>query len=526
MAKKRKGYVELNGTALDTADVLSIYIFNEEDGTEHLLCNCGANVYSINTTTGATASIIAGLTPGAVMSYATINDLVYMSNGVDNVYKWDGTTATALAALPKAKWLVVHGDKLFFIATTALPNYVYFSQAGTPETIDADAYFEVYTDDGDILTGAASFGVLILFKNESTHILEGKTKAQLLLSDSLGNIHPRIGCTSALSIAHVPGGVMFRSDDGVQFTNAINISKQSDRVDELLANEVYTYRAKSAAFWDGKNYRLSYTTGLNTSPDMSLVYEEYGIYNALGSKENHVPWVVFTYGMNAYTVTKSGIIYAAGNDGVVYTIDSGTSDNGEDIVMKVITGVFNWETPFTTKIFRKAGINLWRSVATITWQLSVDRGRASFSKDFSSLTGLTYWGLNNWAISSGTVTVTNGSPTVTGDASADFTYVQVGDSFQVDGDAASYEVQSVVVATKTITLTTNYTGTGGAGKVFVVWNDDTMFWTSPTSSYEQISLPKRLIGKNAQIQLLEASTTAEVEIYATDLRFLPLEEAK
>ena len=530
MVKKRMGYTELNSVALDTPDVISIYIYQKENGEEFILCNCGTDVYHV-AADGSSTSIITGLlTAGNVMSYATVNNLVYMSNGFDNVYSWDGLApaATALPALPKAKWLIVHGDKLFFIATAANPNYVYFSQAGGPEVIDTDAYFEVYTDDGDILTGAASFlGVLILFKNTSIHVLQGKTKAELSLTSNLGNIHPRIGCIAALSIVYVPGGVMFLSNDGVQFINGANISKQSDKVDPFLANIAFDYRQTSAAFWDGKNYRLSYVTGAtDTTPNESLVYEEYGIYNALGSKEEHVPWVVFTYGMNAYAVTKAGTIYAAGNDGFLYTIDDDTSDNGAEIVMKVITGVFNFEAPFMTKIFRKAGINLWRSIATVNWQISIDRGRATYQKAFSSLTGLTYWGLNNWAISSGTVTVTNSSPDVVGDADADFTLVQAGDSFQVDGDAASYVVSVCDPVTKVITLTTNYTGTTGAGKVFVVWNDDTMFWTEPTSSYEQISLPKRLIGKNAQIQLLEASTTAEVEIYATDLRFLPLQEGK
>ena len=526
MVKKRKGYTELNTVALDTPDVISIYIYHKENGEEFILCNCGTDVYHV-AADGSFSSIITGLTAGNVMSYATINNLVYMSNGVNNVYHWNGIAAagTAVPALPKAKWLIVHGDKLFYIATAANPNYVYFSQAGTPETIDTDAYFEIYTDDGDILTGVASFvGILILFKNESIHILEGKTKAELLLTSNLKNLHPRIGCVSAQSISYVPGGVMFLSDDGVQFTNSVNISKQSDNVSNFLNEITFTYRQRSAAFWDGKNYRLSYVTGVNTRPNESLVYEEYGIYNALGSKTEHVPWVLWTYGMNAYVVTKSGTIYAAGNDGFLYTIDSGTSDNGAEIVMKAITGVFNFEAPYMTKIFRKAGINLWRSVATVNWQISIDRGRATFLKKFGSLTGLTYWGLNNWAISSGTVTATNGFPTVVGDVDTDFTLVQAGDSFQVDGDAVSYIVDSVLAGT--ITLKTNYTGITGAGKTFVVWNDDTMFWTTPSSSYEQISLPKRLIGKNAQIQLLEASATAEVEIYATDLRFLPLEEGK
>ena len=101
MVKKRKGYTELNTVALDTPDVISIYIYHKENGEEFILCNCGTDVYHV-AADGSFSSIITGLTAGNVMSYATINDLVYMSNGVNNVYHWNGIAAagTAVPALP------------------------------------------------------------------------------------------------------------------------------------------------------------------------------------------------------------------------------------------------------------------------------------------------------------------------------------------------------------------------------------------------------------------------------------------
>lgn len=595
---KRKGYSKLNADPLiaDT-EVLSVFVYGS-----YILANCGTKIFAI-TTAGVAVSIVTGLTAGYPVSYAVYDGTVYMSNGKDTPWKWDGVRAattvdadsnagqpvlnvasttgfevgktvvineggpreetkiiavggitpgvsltmtqnltyahTQLQAdevwsattelsgsLPKAKWLVLHRDKLFYIATIDNPNYVYFSQAGVPETIDADAFFIVYTDDNQELTGGASlYGYLMLFKESSTHKLGGTTKQQLTLASNLVSAHPRIGCIAFLTITHVPGGLMFLSNDGVQFTNTVDIVRQSDNVDYFLSKMADAHKEWCSAFWDGKNLRVSYPTGSNTYPNESLVYGEDGIKNALGPKEAHKPWALWTYGMNAYSRALNGIIYAASGAGQVYIIDSGLSDDEADIQLKAATKVFDSGTPYLTKIYRYMGMNVYRSACSPEFIMVVDRGLASYLKALDVATGLTFWGSHNWAISTGTVTV-NATANVIGDGDVDWTNVVPGDSFQVDGDSVSYVIDSVDIPAKTLVLTTNYTGTGGAGKNYAIWNDDTLRWIDATPDYEQFSLPKRLKGKCIQIHMREEGDTSELEIYSLNLRLLPREGAR
>ena len=521
--RKRPGYKELNTTALEGgADVLSVYEFYD-GSTSHILINCGQKILEIDPTDGSVDEIVTGLQAGLPVSYATYGLVVYMSNGYNSVWKWNGTDAAEeLASLPKAKWLIEHRGKLFYLQALGEDvNKVFFSQAALPETIDSDAEFIVYTDDGDKLTGVASlFGYLILFKNLSTHRLQGARKEQLILPDYLVCAHPRVGCVAYNTIVRVPGGILFLSKEGVQFTNSADIVKQSDNVDWFLKKIAGANEANSSAFWDGRNARVSYPTGSNTRPNETLVYGREGIENALGPKEAHKPWSLFDYGMNAYCFARNGTIYGAGKAGFVYLIDQGLSDADQKIEMKAETKIFDFGAPYRTDVFRKAGINTYNGKATLEFILSVDRGKQTHRKTFEAKSGQTYWGVHNWAISSGTVTVTNGSPIVTGDAEVDWTELKVGDSFQVDGDDTVYTVLTKDSATQ-ITLTGDYGGTGGADKTFCIWNEDTLFWTEPLPSYEEFSLPKRLKGKNIQVQFREEGDDSEIEIYGLDVRILP-----
>lgn len=509
--RKRPGYVKLNTSAIGGgADVLSIYEFYD-GSSSHILLNCGTVIYEIDSN-GDTTEIVTGLTAGYPVSFATYGWVVYMSNGKDSVWKWNGTDAAEeLATLPKAKWLIEHRDKLFYLqAFGEDANKVFFSQAAKPEVIDDDAEFIVYTDDGDSLAGVASlFGYLMLFKNLSTHRLQGARKDQLILSDNLVCAHPRVGCVAHNSIVHVPGGVLFLSDEGIQFTDSSAIAKQSGKVDYFLSKIAEAHKENSCAFWDGKNYRVSYPTGTNSLPNETLCY----------NLQNRA-WTLFNYGMNAYFVARDGTIYAAGQDGFIYLIDQGLSDADSEIEMRVESKVFDLGTPYMTKVYRYAGVDTHNGKATLELILSLDRGIQSYLKTFEAKAGETRWGVNNWAIDTGTVEVTNGSPNVTGDGDVVWTDVAVGDSFQIDGDAAIYTVLSCDAVAKTLVLTGNYEGTLGSGKTYVMWNSETLFWTEPLPSYEKFSLPKRLKGKNIQIQFREEGADSDIEIYGVDVRLL------
>ena len=71
----------------------------------------------------------------------------------------------------------------------------------------------------------------------------------------------------------------------------------------------------------------------------------------------------------------------------------------------------------------------------------------------------------------GTVTVTQDGDTVTGSATVVFTALMVGRLFKVDDDDNYYEISAYGGPTE-ITLSSNYTGTGGAGKSYNIYKTD------------------------------------------------------
>ena len=520
---KRLGYTKLNSVAIEAdVDVITIYEFYKENtGDCYLLVQCGTSVYSMNKATGGKTVVLDGvLTAGSPLTYATINDVVYMSNGKDSVYKWDGSTATEVNAgdFPKARFIRVHADKLFFAnigadsaSYPANPNMVYFSQTGVPETIDSDAHLVVYTTDGDTISAICSlFGYLTLFKNYSTHRLQGARKEELVLDGSLVNAHPDVGCTSQRSIAYAPGGVFFASSNGIQYYNGVAMAKMSDNVDFFINRGLKTYPSKFCGFWDGKHYRVAYPIRTSVTPNESLVLNpKFGC------------WTLFTYGMNDFCASRDGTVYAAGDDGFVYKVDKGLADDGASISMKVMTKVFDFEAPHTVKVLRKAIINVYKTEATLEFTTIVDRGSSAWTKSLVLSSGATVWGLYNWAITTGTVAVTNGSPNVAG-TSVDWTLVLVGDHFKIDGDAATYEVHSVDAPAKTLVLTNSYAGTSGTGKGFCIWNDDTLIWTEPGLYAAPMSYPKSIKGRTVQFQFKEEGDSSMIEIYGLNIRFRAL----
>jgi hypothetical protein len=68
------------------------YDFKKSDGTEYVLASDGGNLYYSVDPSSSWTSLKTGLSSDAFMEFETAEDKVWMSNGVDAVMSWDGTT--------------------------------------------------------------------------------------------------------------------------------------------------------------------------------------------------------------------------------------------------------------------------------------------------------------------------------------------------------------------------------------------------------------------------------------------------
>lgn len=88
----------------------------------------------------------------------------------------------------------------------------------------------------------------------------------------------------------------------------------------------------------------------------------------------------------------------------------------------------------------------------------------------------------------GTVTVTNVSPTVTGSGTAFLTNVVAGNLFKIDTESVIYVVGSIQSDTQ-LTLSANYAGTTGSGKTYTITKDFTFYRGYPIVNPGDIEWP-------------------------------------
>lgn len=177
---------------------------------------------------------ITGRSRAATMSRASVTDssrLYIQRNSERRATVFDGTTVTMLAdaannnwnenlaspaggKMPKAKYVVTHNNYLFHAHTSegtgnnsySFPHRVRWSHPGEPEDYRQLDYVDVGLDDGDQITGLASFGSsLFIFKNRSVWVLSGYDPDTFQLT----RVADEVGAVSQEAIAVTPVGLFF-----------------------------------------------------------------------------------------------------------------------------------------------------------------------------------------------------------------------------------------------------------------------------------------------------------------------------
>jgi hypothetical protein len=130
--------------------------------------------------------------------------------------------------------------------------------------------------------------------------------------------------------------------------------------------------------------------------------------------------------------------------------------------------------------------------------------------------------------STGTATVTNGSPTVTGTNTLWLANVSAGDSFTVAGDGVMYDVASVDSDTQ-ITLSVNYAGVTAAGVVYTIARDFTSPDNFPELTTGDIETPtiitramRKIQGKITGIEdrVIRVTSIAAMEAYSAPVGYV------
>lgn len=310
-------------------------------------------------------------------------------------------------APPKAKFLTVHKDRMFYAncpAETDGEYLVVWSKSGKPESIPITDNFQYFDRaDGEAITGIASLGdYLVVFKRNKISILAG----DLTESSELYSIAMGVGCIASWAILPFEDKVVFLSEEGWKACDGKNVFNLSQNINGILADGWITENenANVSAIYYPEKSQMQFNINHSTLGDRVYCGQFLIplILMGKGAAEQDVgalvAWTYHDYAnheitcIGTYTDTDGITRPIAGDSaGWLYELDSGTADIGADDVSNNIACTFqtDWVDLTTgrglTKTTRKGYLDYTVSGTTLL-TFNIERN-FSDTDDTQTITG-------------------------------------------------------------------------------------------------------------------------------------------
>ena len=256
--EKIPGYVKVNTTTAGVT-LTSGHEFRKSDGTVLTLVAGGGSIFKV---VGDTLSAIkTGLDTSAKVSFATMNDLCIMVNGVDAPMKFDGTTVSALGGTPPATAFKVHVHKgrVWFLEKTnrllathsALNDPEDYTTASNAGYLD----FKFVLPHGDELLDVKTYIDLQIFYFRNHIAIYSGTNptssghynlVQLIEGSGVVATDTAIGLGSDMAFIYDSGVKSLRQ---VVTTGSLNVDDLSEKIDPVLRGEIKTATVFSIAHY-------------------------------------------------------------------------------------------------------------------------------------------------------------------------------------------------------------------------------------------------------------------------------------
>lgn len=353
-------------TAMGTspsATNLGYGVLNKANGTKLLVrvLNGAANSSKFQQSSdGTTWTDISGggsKTTGAVWSMVQANDNLYAVNGVDTPIKFDGSTVSTVVAIPQGVAIEWFKNFLWVFGNPTYKDRLYFSNASTPETFGGSDYININL--GDVSQGvglkgsAGSSGRLYIGKQRSVWYLTGTSGSDFAIAP-LTYEH---GVASNRSMFQVKNDVWCIDLEGN--IRGLYRTTEDNPFSALRSSDIqYTISGLNKA-------ALSKVTGVYYD-NFAMIFVPNGVddYNSLClvfdtlANEKKGGWVKYTNWRIA-----GGVVFNEASTPRLYMFDSrpsngqtyiwsGTSDNGQAIVARYETKIYNFGVPERRKRFK------------------------------------------------------------------------------------------------------------------------------------------------------------------------------
>lgn len=246
----------------------SIFNYEKKNGTSYLIRGKGTALqrYSFQDRAWYDISSSPTLTANAEIGYAVYNDELLFGNGVDSLYKWNGTTFTAYASAPKGNILQIFEDRLFISGVSTEPLSIYYSNVGVPTTFTpADVVKPLGTD--YVVSLVNYYGTLLIFKKDSI------TKLTFIYDQVVALFVPKLelqsnnyGACSIKAVTWVENDVWFFTGREVRSIGykdqqigilGVNNSVISDEIKQTLQTVPTSSFDKCAVFYNDRRFYMA-----------------------------------------------------------------------------------------------------------------------------------------------------------------------------------------------------------------------------------------------------------------------------
>lgn len=388
----RNGYAALNTSAITNtpnSDGMKWFEFDSAGTTTRKLVNIAdGKLYKMDDLDGTWDDETNGLTITAdnLCDFEVFLDTLYVVNGQDTPFEWDGTassatTSTLPSGVTKPKYVASFNNYLFYanvvVSSVVNSSRIYWSDLKDTSTWRSTSFIDIAKDDGQTITGLKVLADrLIIFKERSIYSLffTGEADIPFILPGG-GKTNSDAGCVSFRTIQEVENGLVFLSSDGFYFFDGNNSFRISDKITSTITNDMAPTQFMNATAVNQRNknrYWCALTSSGQATNNRVLVWDYFN--NA---------WTIYV-GLNissmdiAYVSGTEERVYFGDYGGFVYRADSGTSDNPANVSTKFSAYYkTNWR-PYGDLVNQKA-----TKQAVIYHQTSNSTLTFGYSYDFS-----------------------------------------------------------------------------------------------------------------------------------------------
>ena len=294
----------------------SLFHYKKKDGTSHFLRGMGTKLQKYNFATNVWADLTPTFTENKHFGFVVYDDILWGCNGVEALFKYNGTSFTEYASAPKGNILEVFEDRLFVSGVTAEPLTIYYSDIADPTTFGGTALLKpLGTDSVTVLKNY--YGYLLIFKQNSiwkmSWYYDSITDTYLPKLELQSNNY---GACSRKAVTWVENDLWFftgREVRAIGFKDqqtgvlGVNASVISDQIKETLALVDKTYYNQVAVFYNNRRFYLAIPLGAVVN---NTIFVCHLLYSNVWTKYNNR--------------IKSSVFDFASIDGVIYTNKSVT----------------------------------------------------------------------------------------------------------------------------------------------------------------------------------------------------------